>query len=106
MAQMGVLWMAARCGQEVAWHERMGREAVVGLRGEDLVEESLECMTCLFDQVECEPSRVMYTDWHRQLAADEAEVQAIVGTEAVGEHVLVVGRRCTLAERGSGGSGA
>ena len=48
----------------------------------------------------------MNTGWHRQLAADEAEVQAIVGTEAVGEHVLVVGRRCTLAERGSGGSGA
>ena len=56
MAQMGVLWMAARCGQEVAWHERMGREAVVGLRGEDLVEGSLECMARLSDQVERESS--------------------------------------------------
>ena len=36
--------MAARCGQEVAWHERME-----GLPKEDLVEELLECMTHLCD---------------------------------------------------------
>ena len=50
-------WGCCGCGQEVAWHERMDREAVVGLRGEDLVEESLECMARLFDQIEREPSR-------------------------------------------------
>ena len=43
--------MAARCGQEVAWHERME-----GLPKEDLVEELLECMTHLCDQVERKPS--------------------------------------------------
>ena len=86
---MGVLWTAAWCGQEVAWHERMGWKAVVGLRG-DPVEELLECMAHLSDRVEQKPSAVMYTGWYRQLVADEVEALAVVGTEVVGEHVLVV----------------
>ena len=57
---MGVLWTAAWCGQEVAWHERMGWEAVVGLR-RDPVEELLECMAHLSDQVGRKPNGVMYT---------------------------------------------
>ena len=61
---MGVLWTAAWCGQEVAWHERMGREAVVGLR-EDPVEELLECMAHLSDQVGRKPNGVMYMGWYQ-----------------------------------------
>ena len=44
--------MAARCGQEVAWHGRTGRKASKG----DLVEELVECMTHLYDRVERKPS--------------------------------------------------
>ena len=86
---MGVLWTKAWCGQVVACHERMGREVVVDLRGVDPVEELLACLVHLSDRVEQKPSGAMCTGWYRQLVADE-EVQAVVGTEAVAEHVLVV----------------
>ena len=51
----GAQMMAARCGQEVTWHERME-----GLPKEDLVEELLECMTHPCDQVERKPSGVIH----------------------------------------------
>ena len=77
--------MAARCGQEVAWHERMG-----GLPKEDLVEELLECMTHLCDQVERKPSGVIHNGWYQQLVADEVEVHAVVRAEVARKHLLVV----------------
>ena len=88
MAQMGVLWTAAWYDQEVAWHECMGREAVVGLRGGDPVEELLECMAHLSDQVGRKPSGAMCSGWYRQLVADEWRPRRLSGLRQCGNTCL------------------
>ena len=44
---------------------------------------------------------MIHKSWYQQLAADEVEVQAVVGAEVVGEHLLVVvGRESSVWQSG------
>ena len=48
------------------------------------MEELPECKTHLCDRVERKPSGVIHKGWYQQLAADEVEVQVVVGAEGSG----------------------